>query len=208
MKRSELKRGMQVELRTYGDSFETVVVVDTEPWVDTVSRTSYRPSRFAPAAGWSKNRNGVAVAKLRRFLSTEEPDWHPAVVQLTQLFPVGTAAARRQAREVENSRKKTATEQAEVRKQQLTEALGLDKHDLRYPYRQYGSGPGYTDHGHVEISISKLEDLVTELQAYRRGEAVPTEFDLPGEFDPTEDANEKWLHGVHHMDWTGDTGLD
>jgi len=172
MKRSELKPGMEVELRTYGDSFETVVVVDTRPWVDTVSRTSYRPSRYALASDWNKNRNGVAVAQLRRILSDEPPVWRPSVVQLSQLFPVGTAAQKRQERDDAYAQKIVASTRAAERKQALTEALDLGQYDLSYPYRQYGSGRGYTDHRTVEISITKLEELAAELQRYREQDQV------------------------------------
>lgn len=166
MKRSELKIGQEAELRTYGDSFETVVVVDTEPWVDTTSRNSYRPSRYRPAADWSTKRNGVAVAQLRRFLSSEPPTWVPNVVQLSQLFPVGTAAQKRQEREIAQAEKVATAARAAERKQAITDMLGLGQYDLQYPYRQYGAN-GYVDHGHVEIPTSKLLELAQELSRYR-----------------------------------------
>lgn len=167
MKRSELHVGQTVELETYKDDFATVVVVDTRPWVDTTPKSSYRPSRYRPAAEYDTNRNGVAIAKSMVWRPGEAPEWRPLVVQLSKLFPVGTAAARREARDEQSAREQHARDQAEAKLQWLTELLGLKKYDLSYPYRRYGSGNGYTDRSRVELPVAKLEELTAELLSLR-----------------------------------------
>ena len=130
MKKSELKPGMMVELKKDRDGSwsEEVVIVDVAKpgfgWKDEAGRWARAP-RFMKRKGLT----GVAVATKDTFLfkSGDEPRWSPSVVQASQLQPLGTTEAVREAqakaREARDKRIREAQSTMDSQAERLAKAL-------------------------------------------------------------------------------------
>lgn len=157
MKRKDVKVGELYEVEHYG-SYDVVLILDDKAWSDTRFSSWSRHDYRRTGKG-----NGVAVARRSRL--SDNAWWTPDVVQLQKLYPLGTEDAERTERAAARQK---SDDHANERKAHLAEVAGRVDVNATFPYRRgYGSGPGYIDYQHVEMSLSDFEELVAELTALR-----------------------------------------